>query len=671
MGKLTLLFVMVAVLGGSLLTFRTRMSSNETEYERRDSQGDILARDAANSGHGLVLNAMLDTDGFRASLPFSDRTVQNGRFTVDGYASPDGQTATFTVTGHAGGATHTIHSTYEWDPMDFPGPIWMDVPYAVANVDPNTTIDGGADARAAHFDDRRFNELQLQSILPWNAMESALDGEFGNANGAGGDFNASDMSASGLLEDLNVADATDLYYAALGVMGGLDATVAGPTTYSGTQNFGVDIKIVRITGGLTIDGGTVQGAGMLIIEGPLTMTGASPTLNWDGIVLVHSGDNFLSIDMGADAVVDIDGGLVVDQQAVPPGGHLDVTVMREDDGVWSSPAGMPSPIWGAGFPWYQHKHQFDLDVPEERMVYFAEDGADRHEEWTQFRDALDAQGSSNVYLEFYRPEVHGYANYSLDVDISGTSTVYNGTVANGFGLFSQGGNAYRTQLFRASDLNTLTIDVKSLRMLKKLWDGTPAGACSGNIWPYCIGRNTSRSNALTVRLRNASNRMLYEAALYWHMRADEVAEHEAEEAALRALIESGTSFGTNLTLGQNVSITYNLNAIQAVGSRLGFDGDEIINTATSTEHSSARDYRTQGIDAGVGGGPRGVDAGGGTATPPPPGPPPGPSPMQLVCHRSGRRQTQLNLPLVDVTLHLLHGDTLGSCSGGSGGSGGS
>lgn len=662
MGKLTLLFVMVAVLGGSLLTFRTRMSTNETEYERRDMQGDILARDAATSGHGLVLNAMLGANGFQSALPFTEREVQNGRFVVDEYtASGDQQQATFSVTGHSGGATHTIRSTYEWDPMDFPGPIWMDVPYAVADINPNTTIDGGPGARGAHFDDRRFNELQLQSILPWSTMTNALDSEFDDANGAGGDFNATNMNASGLLEDLNVADATDLYYVAIGAMDISDVTVAGPVTYSGvTQNFGASSKIVLITGDLTIDNATVQGTGMLIVEGSLTMQGANPTLNWDGIVLIHSTENYLPINMGGTAVVDIDGGLVVDHLAVPPGGHLDVTVMREDDGSWGSPAGMPSPIWGAGFPWYQHKHKFDLDVPEGRTVYFAEEGADRHEEWTQFRDALDAQGSSNVYLEFYRPDVHGYANYSLDVDISGTSTAHNGTVANGFGLFSQGGNAYRTQLFRASDLNTFIIDIKSLRMLKKLWDGTPRGACSGNIWPYCIGRSSSRANALTVRMRNASNRMLYEASLYWHMRADEVAEHNAEEAALRALIESGTLFGVNLTMGEYVNVTYDLDQIEALSAILGFDGDEMINTATATEHYSARDYRALGVDAGVGGGPRGAD-GGGTRPIRPAIPAPVPT-MITLCHRSGGRNFTLVLEATVAAAHLAHGDLIGACS---------
>lgn len=695
MGKLTLLFVMVAVLGGSLLTFRTRMASNDTARERVDSNSDILARDAATSGHGLVLNAMMGTDGFQSDLPFAERDVPNGRFVVDQYdPTSDRQEVSFAITGHSGGASHTIRSTYLWDPMDFPGPIWMDVPYAVADISGATTIDGGPQGRASHFDDRRFNELQLHSILPWSSMANTLNSQFGNANGNGGDFHASDMAASGILEDVNVADATDLYYVAKGAMSGSDVTVTGPVTYSSTiQNFGATPKIVLITGDLTIENAVVQGAGVLIIEGGLTMSGLTPTLKWDGIVLIHSEEMFLPIDLGDLSIVNIDGSLVIDHMALPPGGHMDVTVMRDDDGNWSSPSGVTSPIWGSGYPWYQHKHQFDQEVPEQKTVYFAENGVDRHEEWTQFRDALDAQGSNQVYLEFYRDQWHGYSTYTLD--INGEPTVYTGTVANGFGLMSDGNNTHRTRPFAADDLNTFIVNVQSLRMLRKRWDGT--SGC--DVWPVCIGERWGRGGALTVRLRKANGRRLYEGTLYWHMRADEVSEHESEEDAIRALIEGGGAFGTELTLGSLVNITYDIDAIRALGPLLGFDNDEMINTSTTTTHASARDYRAQGYAAGEGGGPRGTPgSGGSSATPPPPPAPPeqvivchlgsdmiitaaelpahlshgdlqggcGPAPppdQMWICHDDGSPTgSSILINIVDWLLHLLHGDTMGQCS---------
>ncbi len=639
MGKLALLFVMVAVLGGSLLTFRTRMNANETDNERRDVQGDLLARDAATSGHGLVLNAMIGTDGFNSSLGFTDRDVRDGRFTVDNY-SVMGDTAFVTVTGHSGGATHTIRSKYEWDPMDFPGPIWLDVPYATADVDPGVTIDGGPDGLPVHFDDRRYDELDLDELLPWDTMEDNLIAEFAGASGPGGDFQASDMQGSGYLDDLNAADASDLYYAALGAMGVMDVTIPGPLVItSTTQNFGPTPKIVRITGSLELgSNGHLMGTGILIVEGPIDMSWSSASLTWDGIVLVHSDENYLPINL-SEGTVDINGTLVVDHQAMPPGGHMDLTIMREDDGSWSSPEGTTGVVapWSSDFPWYQHKHRFDIDLPEERTVYFAEEGADRHEQWTQFRSALAAQGSSNVSIKFKNRSKDGYASYTLD--IAGQPQVYYGTVANGFGAFARSGDVNRTQSFRASDLRTFIVDVHSLRMLRQRWDGD---GCVQ--WPFCVGRDRRRERSLYIRLYDSSGDKIYEGALYWHMREDEVDEHNAQEAALRAAIEGGAEFGTNLTLGPGVDIGFDMDAIKAIGSRLGFDGDEVINRGSWTEHTTAREFRALGIDAGVGGGPSGG------------GPPTAPGGFPI-CHLGA---TIFVFP-GELPRHMSHGDTLGPC----------
>ena len=644
MGKLALLFVMVAVLGGSLLTFRTRMNANETDNERRDVQGDLLARDAATSGHSLVLNAMVGTHGFQSSLGFTERDVRDGRFTVDDYiVSPGGATANISVTGHSGGATHTIRSTYEWDPMDFPGPIWLDVPYATADVDPDVNIDGGPEALPVHFDDRRYNELELDPLLPWSTMASNLSDEFRAANGAGGDFLASNMETAGYLNDLNVADAGELYSAGINAMNAGDVLVPGPHEYNGeTQNFGASPRIVRVTGDLRIVDAVVIGTGLLIIEGALEMEGTSPVLRWDGIVLIHSEANYLPISMGGAAEVDITGALVIDHVAVPPGGHMDLTINREDDGEWSSPEGITNVYWDSSHPWYQHTHRFDMKLPEERTVYFAEDGSDRHEEYTQFRDALNNLGSTPIYLEFYNPEMHGHASYTLAID--GQPQVYFGSVQYGFGIFSEDGNSFRTQAFNPNDLETLIVDVLSLRKLMKASD-SEAGCPSG---PKCVGRDWERFGALVVRIRRESDdKIFYEASLYWHTREDEADQAEQEEEELRALIESGGLFGTNLQLGPNVRIFFDLGTITAIGNRLGFDEDEYINRGSWAEHVTAREYRAQGIDAGLGGGPSAGDPLGG----------PPAAPLVIVCH------FRVTIPVAEVSvpLHLSHGDTMGAC----------
>ena len=109
----------------------------------------------------------------------------------------------------------------------------------------------GADVLTVHFDDRRYDELDLDELLPGDTMEDNRIAEFAGAPGPGGDLQASDMQGSGYLDDLNAADASDLYYAALGAMGVMDVTIPGPLVItSTTQNFGPTPKIVRITGSL-------------------------------------------------------------------------------------------------------------------------------------------------------------------------------------------------------------------------------------------------------------------------------------------------------------------------------------------------------------------------------------------------------------------------------------
>lgn len=690
MGKLTLLFVMVAILGGSLLTFRTQMASNETGNERIDAQSDALARDAAASGHSLILNAMVGTDGFASAISYNDESIQNGRFVIDDYTvSSDNQHVSFAVTGHAGGATHTIQNTYEWDPIEFPGPIWIDAPYAAASVGAHSTIDGGSEARAVHFDTRRYDELDLRHILPWESMNSTLAAQFAQARGNGGELATSDMKSSGLLEDLNVGDATELYNVGIAAMSANDVTVTGPRTYSTTiVNFGPDRKIVRVTGGLTINNAIVQGKGLLIVEGPLTLSGLVPTLRWDGIVLVHSEDMYVPVDMSGTAVVDVSGALIVDHEAIPPGGHMDLTIMRGDsDGNWPDAGGINSRTWfRPNDAFYEHKHKFDVDLPEGRHVYFAEEGRDRHERYTWLRQLLNEFGSTEVYLEFANEGSHGHANFTLDIEGSSAAT---GIVAQGFGTYASGSDVYRTITFPAKDLNTFTINVQSLRTLKKRWD--QLGGCPV-AWPLCIADDWNRGEALSVRIVRASdNQMLYEASIYWHMREDEVEQHEREEQAIRDMIQDGNAFGADIVFGNGVSIKYNIREIKAIGSLLGFDNDSIVNTASSSYHITAAEYRTQGFESGLGGGPGSSYEGEGG----PPAPrqvlvchsgsdvlidassfpvhlshgdteggcgPAAPPDQMWICHHDGPSSSSILINIVDWILHLLHGDQIGQCS---------
>ncbi|NNF59533.1 MAG: hypothetical protein HKN04_14955, partial [Rhodothermaceae bacterium] len=604
MGKLTLLLVLAAALGGSTLLFSTRSLSHETARERGEVQADLLARDAAANGHSLVLNEMIADDGFEAAAPYTSHNVQDGWFSVDEYTvatdAAGTQTVTYTVTGHAGGAEHSVRSTYEYDPMDYPGPLWLDVPYVTATVEPGTVIDGGADALGVHYDRRRHSELNLNSLLPRSTMERDLRTAFAGATGLGGAFSPhSNMQSAGLLDDLNVSDASDLYFAAVSAKRTGDVTLPGATTISTNQNYGSTPMIVHVTGPLTIaPSKRLEGRGVLIVEGAISLGSNGSRLTWDGLVIIHSEEDYLHLDWNTGRV-DITGGLVVDQQAVPPGGHMDVTTTRDLDGRWSNArgdrSGSPWASIGAGnWPWFQHKHRYDIDLGTSTVMFRA-DTPHPNEEYTQFRDALSSLGTRQVFLEFDRERYHGYSTYTLD--IAGQPEVYGGAVKNGFGTYAQSGDVQRSQSFRANDLRSFQVDVRSLRMLRQRFD--TASGCDS--WPFCVAEQWGRGGALTVRLReyNPARRhpKLYEAVIYWHMRSDEVAEHMADEAALRTAIQDGALFGTRLDFGDHVDLTFDLDEIKTMASRLGFDGDEVLSRGTWTTHTTVDEHRAAGTTA--------------------------------------------------------------------------
>ena len=108
-------------------------------------------------------------------------------------------------------------------------------------------------------------------------------------------------------------------------------------------------------------------------------------------------------------------------------------------------------------------------------------------------------------------------------------------------------------------------------------------------------RRPYRHQALSLRLRRRSNgRRLYEAAFYWHMRTDEKAAHDAEEAAWRTQIQNGMAFGTHVTMGPLVDVRLDIGEVLELSDRLGFDGVEIVHLASSATHRSPAERRAAG-----------------------------------------------------------------------------
>ncbi|MEL6616626.1 MAG: hypothetical protein AAFQ43_12865, partial [Bacteroidota bacterium] len=107
MGKLTLLLVGAAILGGSLLTFSTRGILGETQQGIRSQQADLLSRQIAESGHAVVLAGIVGTNGFQAAAT-RPQAYEGGAYRVEYDPASTSTRATFRVTGDYAGASHTI-----------------------------------------------------------------------------------------------------------------------------------------------------------------------------------------------------------------------------------------------------------------------------------------------------------------------------------------------------------------------------------------------------------------------------------------------------------------------------------------------------------------------------------------------------------------------------------
>lgn len=662
MGKLTLLFVFAAILGGSVLALSTRTLAGLTARGQSEGQADLLARQIAESGQNLALTAMMGEDGFNDPA-LGTRDYDGGQFEVVYAGEADRQQATVTVHGRYGGAAHTIEGRYQFDPMSFPGPIWLDVPYATSTVAGGATVRGGPNTLPVRFDLRQHAELELERDLPLNNVRTDLTADLSTAGSAFSVPAASAWTPTGpLLEDVNVADAEGIYQNAIGAMTGADQTLAGDQVVSTARSWMGPTQITRIGGRLTIrPGASVTGEGVLVVERGLVVEPGG-TLTWTGLVVVRSEEQVMPVDLSG--TVRITGALVAKQQALPPGGHLDVTVWRAPVGLVGSQGTEQVRPWSdepGPFPWTQHNHRFDLEHADGKTVYFYEGGSGRHDNEMQFRDALRDAGSDEVYLEFANQGEHGYARY--DIEVQGEPQAYAGTVRQGFPAgFHAASRPHQSVPFRANKMRRFVLDVGSLRTLRSRFDGE--GGCDQ--WPFCIGESTGRGGALTVRLRRASNnKILHEAALYWHMQQGERAQHLAEMQAWRDDIAAGGGFGTHLTMGANAHVAYAIAPLVRLAERLDFDGNEVRLLRSETSHETPRDARVAAASSGPA--PGSTPAPVPTPTPAPaptPVPTPSPSPTPAypftMCHVSNNsNKTIANAS--QYSAHAGHGDTMGAC----------
>ncbi|GAB5533795.1 MAG: hypothetical protein Rubg2KO_00440 [Rubricoccaceae bacterium] len=657
MGKYTLLIVLSAILGGSLLTLNMRRTAGLTGQNRAEGQASVLARQIAESGQGVALAAAVSDNGFMTDAAFfasfgtDPRSYNGGFYQADSFRSYNGgRRADIVVSGIYGNANaptrHVLASSYEFDPMDFPGPIWLDVPYATTGGSPATDIDGDATIAGvdvtlnAHLDRTKYNELGglLSLATMQTALQTALTGAtLQVSNGLKNTAKNALLGPGSLLDDLNVENAEDLYQTIIGVKQPSDRTLSPvtpgtPYTVTTPVAWNGPTTITHVTGPLTVaSGGRVDGEGVLAVDGDLVVE-VGGQLEWDGLVVVRSDEDAMAVELKGTAT--INGALVVNQEAAPQFGHMDVTVLRAPTGSWSPPWGVTGPGYSAGIPFYEHTHKFD-DLPSAgvasglRMVRLVNDAGPSLNQDANliFQQTLDGLGSADVQIRFKNHSKHGHGFYSLQLD---GEPVVEGPVRSGFPDGFRQGNRFTTRSFPADELESFTIDIRSLPSLERLFDTEPG--CD-TPWPICVGKDSQREGSLAVQLvRNGS--AIYEAAMYWHINeGDEWNQHLADLAAWEADILANGSFGTKLDLS-GASITINIPNIVRLSDRLGFVGNQVTQLGTSVRHISATEYRGQ------------------PATPA----------TTTVCHQPGTPTEQtMDLAPGDIATHIGHGDTMGAC----------
>ena len=614
MGKMVLMLVLAASFGSSLLLSSSRRAAFDAARATVNVQADVLARELAASAGRLVVGRAVLNGSFRSAAPFTNLDFDGGEITLDAYNASSTSLA-FTVTARHTGATHRLQSNYAWAENDFPGPLWLDAPYANVDIDPSSKILGGADNRPTYFDSTKFQELRLADLVSFPDMQSQLTSGLEDA----GSQLAVPPAMSTILQQHYTPALETIYYDATdalgkGTVGRGDITVRGPNTGRNPFVLPTDAQvgsaaepaIVRVVGGLTIPAGKrLEGNGMLLVEGPLTVaadtvSGDHGALDWDGIVLVRTDLDYLPVDLSGD--VDVLGAVLVDQLGAPPGGHLDVTVVRDHSGAWDEAYGTDLVTYG-NRPWHRHTHKFDEETGGKVVYFYVNGGPGLHDRGsgkhrTRFYDTIDYIDDQNgkVVLEFGNIQsAHGLARLYLDIQ---GEDIHDGSIQQGLPEALNDGTPYRTKAFNPDDLRTFALEIRSLRLLKQAFDEIDCPAyfttTQCNERPQGISSYFDRDGSLTVRVLHEPSDggpaiPVYESMMYWHMRQDEAGEDNAEEEEWRRRIRDGEVFGAQITSGAPAQILFSLDAIEPIARRLSYFTPQLIHRGSWSEHWSAGD----------------------------------------------------------------------------------
>ncbi|MEL6769616.1 MAG: hypothetical protein AAFP18_00960 [Bacteroidota bacterium] len=610
MGRFLVLIVMVAAV--TTATTLLRDSSTRLDAQRKQSATHdlALAREAADAAHTAVLTAMLRGGQLNNDLPLAETFEIDGRSVRIDRFEPRGDTVYFSVTGMSGGSQHSIASNYLVTDVDFPGPLWIDAPYATATIDPMTTINAVDDdglLRASYLDYSKLYDYRLDNILSASTMVNNIQSALSAAAGTRQGLDARQDLGS-VLSAYSTPSLVELYGDILSGFTAQDVQLTASTTLSSNQAYGQrgsrsvrDARFVRVEGDLRIPSGrTLEGNGVLLVEGNLVVEG---TLRWDGLIYIRSFEQEVRMDVST-GTAEIRGALIVEQEAPPPGGHMDLTIYRDMTGQWAQPSGEIDMYSNS---WTQHTHRSERFMPDRQVTLLDRPGGNPHESYSRLSETLgNLSPTDQVFFEFDNLSYDGLANFRLAAE----DTTRVGSINGGFGGFSASDIAqHRTRTFEAQDIDAFEIDIRSLRLLKHHFDDEPTtdpeADCTWNTYPWntgCVPLNWpfntkwlyDRGGALRVKLFHETllaEDLIYEAVFYWHRRgAWDTAERDAEIAAdqqWRTDIENGMGYGSAVNFGPNVTLEFDQARLEPALRRLGYSSDNIRHLASAAQSSTA------------------------------------------------------------------------------------
>ena len=608
MGNASLLIIVATTLSGILLLSNTQRISAESDLVQQQLQEDVLARELAYTGHSLVMSDMQNGTALktsRSSLALGSQPLlyKGGEIQLVQYnLNPGAQTLDFWVLGKFGQAQHLIHSKYLFR-SDFPASIVADVPYMRFNLDENARIYGGLDDKPFLLGTENFNQLTdlpgIGSLVDLQQMENEINNELqyaddglpGNITEVTIDHDQSILKDA--LPDLDQYQTEnwldEFYYKALDIIHPVQD--GGPDYYfDGAKEFGAETpeqpefgqdyflgslgesSIVRIKGDLLVrPGSAVIGHGILIVEGNMKVEPGA-ALEWNGFIYARPPQQAAVLDL--QGTFNLKGAFLASQEAVPPGGHLDVTSNRDLSGVWSLPRGTQTnqgliPIAG---PWFVHQHKWDEEwngrpaISPGREVNFIENStATSHESSHRFKETLNdmiAAGYTSVNIQFDNPGLSGMGSFHMRFNDGTGLRNFSGSIAAGF----DGSGSVSSPSFHPGNLIDLRMQFRSLRHLNLMKDPDPNSSQDG---AHRVANSSHRMGSFTVKIvDSASGRLLHSVAVYQHVREDELDEEQEDLNQLKEDIESG-ELGLEINMGPNATMAFDTAALNGIMSRLG------------------------------------------------------------------------------------------------------